>query len=268
MRPDFKQSIIAIARSIGLIKIIDLGLFNYSRLKNYSRNNSFKKENPGIVLPPDYMMYESFQVNYNSYYFDSIKSAKGIIELARPYVDFKKASVLDWGCGPGRIVRHLPSIIPKSKIYGCDYNAISINWCKSAIEDVHFVKNDLAPPLAFSDSQFNYIYGISIFTHLSEEMHHKWIAELYRVLAKGGALMLTTHGDSFYKKLTKKEMSTFSNGELTIRGNTVEGHRSYVAFHPEQYFRKLVSRFKVLAFSPGDVNALKPQQDVWVLRKP
>jgi ubiquinone/menaquinone biosynthesis C-methylase UbiE len=265
---DFKQNLIAIARSIGLIKLVDIGLFNYSKLKNYSRNKAFKKDNASIVLPPDYMMYESFQVNYNSYYFDSIKSAQGIIELARPYVDFKKASVLDWGCGPGRIVRHLPAIVPDSKIYGSDYNGTSINWCKSNIEGVHFVKNELAPPLAFSDSQFNYIYGISIFTHLSEEMHNKWIDELHRVLAKGGVLMLTTHGDSFLKKLTKKEMASYANGELTIRGNTVEGHRSYVAFHPEPYFRKLVSKFKILAFSPGDINALKPQQDVWVLRKP
>jgi hypothetical protein len=98
-------------------------------------------------------------------------------------------------------------------------------------------------------------------------MHVEWIEELYRVLAKGGVLMLTTHGDSFVKKLTNKELECYYSGSITIRGNTTEGHRSYVAFHPEAYFRKLVKDFEVLAFSPGNVDALKPQQDVWVLRK-
>ena len=98
-------------------------------------------------------------------------------------------------------------------------------------------------------------------------MHEQWINELYRVLAKGGVLMLTTHGDSFKKKLTNKELSSYNAGEITLRGNTVEGHRSYVAFHPPEYFELLVQDFEILAFSPGDVNAMKPQQDVWVLRK-
>ena len=62
-------------------------------------------------------------------------------------------------------------------------------------------------------------------------------------------------------------MKTYGDGEITIRGNTVEGHRSYVAFHPPEYFERLVKDFEILAFSPGDMNSMKAQQDVWVLRK-
>lgn len=267
MKSDIKQNIVAIARGVGLMKVIDRLLFHYSRIKNRSVNRAFFEANPSISLPPDYMMYESFQVNYPRYYFDSMKSAEGIIELARPFVNFDKASVLDWGCGPGRIVRHLPALIKKAKIYGSDYNKESIKWCRENIPGVHFEVNGLAPPLHFEASQFNYIYGISIFTHLSEAMHTEWIAELNRVLAKKGVLMLTTHGDSFKNKLTNKELECYESGNITIRGNTTEGHRSYVAFHPEAYFRELVKDFEVLAFAPGSVDALKPQQDVWVLRK-
>lgn len=267
MKADSKQIIVAALRKVGLIGAVDKGLYSYSKLKNKKGNALFKKENPTIKLPPDYMMYESFQINYRSYYFDSMESAKEIIELAKPFVNFNKASILDWGCGPGRIVRHLPSIVKKAKVFGSDYNVDSIKWCKENIEGVDFEVNGLAPPLNYKDEMFNYIYGISIFTHLSKEMHSEWINELYRVLAKGGVLMLTSHGDSFMEKLTKTELETYLNGDIAIRGNTEEGHRSYVAFHPEKYFRDLVKNFEVLAFSPGEINALKPQQDVWVLRK-
>ena len=59
-------------------------------------------------------------------------------------MNFNKASILDWGCGPGRIVRHLPSIVSKAKIFGSDYNEESINWCRENIEDVGFEVNGLA----------------------------------------------------------------------------------------------------------------------------
>jgi SAM-dependent methyltransferase len=146
VKSDIKQHIVSIARSIGLMNMFDLLLFNYSKIKNRSMNRAFINDNPFIALPPDYMMYESFQVNYRSYYYDSIESANGIIDLARPFVNFDKASVLDWGCGPGRIVRHLPSIINKAKIYGSDYNKDSIKWCKENITGVYFEENGLPPP--------------------------------------------------------------------------------------------------------------------------
>lgn len=264
---DSKQIIVAALRKVGLLGLVDKGLYNYSKLKNKKSNVLFQMENPDIKLPPDYMMYESFQLNYRSYYFDSLKSAAGIIELAKPYVNYNKASILDWGCGPGRIVRHLPSIVKKAKVFGNDYNADSIKWCKENIDNVDFEVNGLAPPLNFKDGKFNYIYGISIFTHLSEGMHREWIKELYRVMAKGGVLMLTTHGNSFMEKLTNSELKSYLDGNITIRANTEEGHRSYVAFHPEEYFRELVKDFEVLAFAPGKLDSPKPQQDVWVLRK-
>ena len=267
MNSTLKQGLSSLFRALGLMKVIDALLFNYSKIKNRNANASFRRLNPDIILPPDYMMYESFQINYHSYYFESQKSAQGIIDLAKPFININYGSILDWGCGPGRIVRHLPDILPRAKVFGSDYNQKTIDWCKESIEQVSFHVNGVYPPLDFKNAQMNYIYGISIFTHFSEDMHQKWIDELHRVLAKGGILMLTTHGNSFRTKLTPKEKRSFDAGQLVVRGNTEKGHRSYVAFHPEEYFSELVKEFELKAFKAGDVNALKPQQDIWVLRK-
>lgn len=111
MNVDNKQKLISFLRSIGLIKLVDSVLFRYSSWKNRKQNLLFKSNYPEIKLPPDYMMYESFQVDYNSYYEDSKESAKWIVDLVRKYKDLSKAIILDWGCGPGRLVRHLPMVV-------------------------------------------------------------------------------------------------------------------------------------------------------------
>lgn len=263
----FKQGLVSLLNAVGLMKFIDKGLFQYSRFINRKGNTRFKEDNPSLILPPDRLIYDSFQINYKNYYSDSVKSAEGIINLAKPNVNINYASVLDFGCGLGRIIQHFPKYLPRAKLFGCDVNQEVIDWCKSNIEGVEFYKNELSPPLKFKNFQLNYIYAISVFTHLSSEMHDQWIQELYRVMAKGGVLMLTTQGNSYRNSMTIKEKRLFDGGTLVTRRNAEEGRSSYLTFHPEECFSELVNDFELVAFKAGDVNTLKPQQDVWLLRK-
>jgi SAM-dependent methyltransferase len=48
--------------------------------------------------------------------------------------------------------------------------------------------------LPFGSSSFDLVYSLSIFTHFREEYAAAWLAELGRVLAPGGILIITTHG--------------------------------------------------------------------------
>lgn len=99
MKNDLKQSIISALRGLGLIKVIDQSLYFYSKKKNKSINSRFKSQNPDIKLPPDYMMYESFQLNYSSYYFDSIESAKELLNKVENFKSFQKGGGLHFGLG-------------------------------------------------------------------------------------------------------------------------------------------------------------------------
>ena len=45
------------------------------KYQNKKDNEAFKKKFPDIVLPPDYLMYESFKLDYASYYFGGKKTA-------------------------------------------------------------------------------------------------------------------------------------------------------------------------------------------------
>lgn len=267
MEINFKQSLISVAHSLGLMKLIDYTLFNISRLKNTKSNKEFVKLHPEIALPPDSMIYSSFQLNYKSYYFGSLKSAEWIVNLAKPYVKINSASILDWGCGSGRIVRHIPSIAKKAHVFGADSNASSIEWCRKHIKNVDFEIYDSDAALSYRDSQFSFIYGVSTLTQFTEALQIDWINEIKRVLKKKGIFLLTTNGESFKRNLSNTEQNKFDKDELVIKKRASKGGHSTISFQSENFMRNLLKGFEVLAFAPGNVNAYKAQQDVWVVRK-
>jgi len=214
------------------------------------------------------MMYESFQINYQKYFSGGRKTTEWLLDLCGPFLDLQEATILDWGCGPARIVRHLPDLLPGATVHGTDYNRKTIAWCKEAIPKVEFRVGKLAPPLEYPDAQFDLIYGISIFTHLSEANHVAWLTELARLLKPGGVIFLTTQGDIFRQKLTLSEKTQYDGGSLVVRGGAKEGHRVYSAFQPPVYFRSLTSgRFQEIKHIPGEQEDWGLEQDVFVMKK-
>lgn len=256
-------------RRLGLLYPLDKLRFRLQQQSNKLSNSKFKNQNPDIDLPPDYLMYESFQLDYAKYYHGGSKTAKWLIGLLEKHTNLEGKKILDWGCGPGRIVRHLPQLTNyRSELFATDYNESSINWCKEYIEGVTFDHNGIEAKLAYGKNTFDIIYGISIFTHLSEQMHTAWTIELSRVLKEGGILLVTTQGDNFIPKLSPSEQMRFNEGELITRGDVKEGHRTYSAFHPDSYLFKLFGEFTILDKIIIDAgNKDYTPQDTWILKK-
>jgi ubiquinone/menaquinone biosynthesis C-methylase UbiE len=264
-RGDFTQ----LARKMRLMHGIDLLKYAWQRLKNGAANRQFRAANPDFALPPDYMLFEAYQLNYQKYIEDGKQTAAWVVNTLSQHKDLKNANFLDWGCGPARVTRHLPDLLGNNaKVFGTDYNHNTIAWCARNIENVTFTKNSLQPPMHYRDGQFDALLGISIFTHLSEEKHWDWINELARVLDTGGVAMLTTHGTAFKAKLTKKENEQFQSGALVQRANVIEGHRVYAAFQPAQFMHQLFAKdFHILAHYEGKTVSWGIEQDYWVVKK-
>lgn len=264
-----KSSISSLLRSLRVLQPLDR--LNYLRdwYRNRSNNQAFKREHPGVALPPDYLMYESFGLNYHKYFVESKESAQWILDLAKDHIPLQGIHVLDWGCGPGRVIRQMKELLDRSSsLYGTDYNKDSIAWCSANLPGIDFNLNGLEAKLPYASNTFDLIYGISIFTHLSEEKHQEWYAELHRVVKPGGIMILTTQGDHFLAKLNPEEKAQYTSGQLVVRGKVKEGHRTYSAFQPPSYMRELfahatIEKHLVRPVQPG--RALP--QDVWIVRK-
>lgn len=118
-------------------------------------------------------------------------------------------SVLDFGCGCGRIGRQFIQQSPRPDRYeGLDLHAGMIRWANENLaprapgfrfthHDVYypsFNPGDGKPmhaPFPFGDSEFSFIVSISVFTHLTQDQAEAYLAELARVLEPGGVLLCT-----------------------------------------------------------------------------
>lgn len=69
--------------------------------------------------------------------------------------------------------------------------------------------------MVYENDFFDVVYGISIFTHLSKEMHYKWFNELMRILKPGGMVILTLHGEAFKLQLSEEERKNLTKTSLS-----------------------------------------------------
>lgn len=256
-------------RQLGLMHLLDKAKYYYHFWKNQKLNKQFRTVHPEVKLPPDYLMYESYRLNYQKYFFGGRDNAVWLKEHFEKHIDLKNKKILDWGCGPARVIRHLPDVFDENcTFYGTDYNPKTIAWCTENIPTASFSNNGINPPLTYENDFFDLIYGISIFTHLSENNHSAWFTELMRVSKKGAVLLLTTQGEAFKEKLTEAEKTKFDRGELLTRGKVLEGHRVYSAFHPPSYIRNLFeAQTDILEHIPGTKKHWGIDQDVWIIKK-
>lgn len=263
-----KQQIKSIIRGLGLSKLADDIRYRYVYYKNKKKNDAFLKDHPQEQFPSPYMIYETFRLDYKIYYDDGLETAEWIKNEVKPYLNPSTKAILDWGCGPGRVIRHLPKVFGSYyKIYGTDYNQRYVDWCEQNLTGITFKKNGLYPPLLFDDDSMDLVYGISIFTHLSEDAHYKWIDELCRVTHSGGIILLTTHGNVTKQNLLPEEAAMFDAGQLVVRGSK-EGHRVFTAYHPDTFMHQLFEgKLQILKHTRGIILNNRPQQDVWILKK-
>ncbi len=82
-----KQNISSLLRKLKLLYFVDWMRFYWQKFKNRKINRKFIIENPTVKLPPDYLIYESFRINYLRYYTKSKDSAVEIVNHFKKYID-------------------------------------------------------------------------------------------------------------------------------------------------------------------------------------
>jgi SAM-dependent methyltransferase len=221
----------------------------------------------GYPVPPPRMVHKIIARGWAEQYWSMGKEeAQEIIDiLRRNDIDMSRFSaILDFGCGCGRLIRHfLPHT--DAKLYGSDYNTRLIKWCSRKLTFGEFRKNQLAPPLRYADESFDFIYLISVFTHLGADLQRAWIDELRRILRPGGYILFTTHGDRFFSFFNEKQVERFRAGELVVIEEDAEGTNHYGSFASTEYVKKhLLSEFELVEFIRGKAEL---DQDTYLVRK-
>ena len=249
-----------------------------SRVK-YARDAETKARNErfttagapdGLPLPAPHLVFlVAGHYDLETFYRAGVEHAELIrttlSDAGFDVADFR--SLLDFGCGCGRVTRHWADL-ERTEVHGSDYNPRLVDWCAEALPFAHFRPNGLTPPTDYDSEAFDFIYAISVFTHLPEELQRPWMEEMTRLLSPRGVLLVTTKGASRLEALDEAERRRFAAGQLVVQESEYAGTNVCAAFHPESYVREqLAPDLHVVAFVPAGDAGSAMTQDVFVLQK-
>ena len=114
----------------------------------------------------------------------------------------RSATILDFGCGWGRILRFFMRDVAPANLWGVDVDPQMIEICRSTFSgsklgECNFETVPPNGPTAFGNGTFDVVYAYSVFSHLAETTHLRWVGEITRVLKPGGLLVATTESRKF-----------------------------------------------------------------------
>jgi SAM-dependent methyltransferase len=261
-----RRSLVHVSRRTGLLPLIGRLGYVAAVARTRRTNAAVQAAHPDEAFPPLHLAYDAFRTTDYQLYLEMGERLAGAIR--EQYRRVSATRVLEWGCGPLRILRHLAKTATADgvELHGTDYNHETIAWARGALPGVTFHTNELAPPLPLPPASFDFIYGISIFTHLSAEMQRAWLAELVRVLRPGGHLMLTTHSDGLRDYLHPEERARFDATGVVERSQVKEGSLLYVTYNSRAQMHALFGDLTVVV--DDGRHPLFGGQHVWVVRKP
>lgn len=147
-------------------------------------------------VPPNSLMRATSSKTIRHFYESGIRSLMPVVDAAAMEgADLsRQLTVMDFGCGVGRILLPLSRLYPNLALHACDVNSRVVKYVRNAFPDMIVTMNRFRPPLAYPADTFDWVYSISIFSHLSVEDQRSWLHELARVLKSGGLCSLTIMG--------------------------------------------------------------------------
>lgn len=219
------------------------------------------------VPPPELIRLVTGQESQGAFYYNGVQGASCIVRILASHgldpASFE--AVLDFGMGCGRILRHWRRLAGPA-LYGTDYNPRLVEWVRTNLPFAECGENGLLPPLNYRSGQFDFIYGISVLTHLAEGHQRPWIEEFARVLRPGGYLLLSLHGPIRLGTLSSEQRREFEAGRLVVIAAEASGTNDCGAYHPIEWVRTAFARaFELVDFVPW--GAQDANQDVALLRR-
>ena len=230
-----------------------------------------------IPIPSADLVYLTQGIRDSTAYQNSI--IPGIYNMKRYLINSgieinSVQSILDLGCGTGRLIVGWYLDGPKRKLFGCDINGELLAWAMESLpKQIKWHQSSLNPPLPYPSNCFDLIYLISVFTHLSLASQHLWIEELKRIVRPHGYIMISLQGEIYVNLFQPKRTQEFSKTGYIETVTVDEGSNSFGTYHSLKFVEELFADFEIVGYYPrGRINypevifPVAAFQDVYVLQ--
>lgn len=144
----------------------------------------------------------SWSVNYISaieFILDKIKNDENSIN-----------SIVDIGCGDGRLTKELTECFIDKQVIGIDYSKRAIDLANALNPDVHYENKDIVNDTI--DKQFDAITLVEVFEHIPLELCDEFVKALSKLLKDEGVIYLTVPHKN--KPVSYKHFQHFSYESL------------------------------------------------------
>jgi SAM-dependent methyltransferase len=150
---------------------------------------------PGRVHFNDFMFIDSSPEEIASY----AERGRNVVSLVEEALAAAGKTIkdverwLDFGCGYGRVLRFLLERVHPERVSASDVIAEGVEFCRSEF-GVTALRS--SPELASVRlGSFDFVYAISVLTHLDERNSVDFLRLLGNSLTEGGIALFTTHGE-------------------------------------------------------------------------
>jgi SAM-dependent methyltransferase len=191
--------------SVPLEKNEEIYIFN-SHAKGSLNSNLksalyFMPEDLNCNFPDDVIQKRIGAMNSFQFSLTGLTLAKQFIRVVEDYSNLPFSNnklIIDWGCGSGRVSRHIIGGLDSSQRFiGFDIDEQAISWANKNIRP-YFFKSNLNPPLEIDSGSADIIYAYSVLTHLALNDMRMWINEAARVIKKDGYFIFTILGETAF----------------------------------------------------------------------
>ena len=187
------------------------------------------------------------------------QSIRDILKSNKISID-EESRFMEWGCATGRVLRWFDDEARSAEGWGVDQHERSIRWNKDNLSPpFEFVTCTSYPHLPFEDGYFDFVFGISVFTHM-EFLIDAWLMEIRRILRDSGYGIFTIHDENsidFFKERGSKPFwmpegialsDVRNHGVYVVNGDGWEN--TYTVFHTEWIKHEWGKYFEVVEVRP------------------
>jgi SAM-dependent methyltransferase len=235
---------------------------------------------PGRVHYNDFMLSDTSPEGIEQYRagaLDVIGSIETTLSRAgRRFEDVE--SWLDFGCGYGRVVRFLVERAPAEKVWASDVIEEAVDFCAAEF-GVHPAPSRGALVDVDLPRRFDFLYAISVITHLDEENSGVFLRRLGEWLAPDGLVLFTTHGqwslehlgyygETYDARRAEIERGVHEQGFAFVPYHHYSGNDYGMTWHSVDYVKARIEEIhggalELVSFEP---HRLDGRQDVFAYR--
>jgi len=243
--------------------------YSFQQLKFRSKNIQWKNEHSFTALPPDTLLYETGKQDYAAYFQSGQEAAAEIKSLCKLFSNSSIHSILDWGCGVGRVTRYLPTYFPEAHIVGADANPNCIEWLQNNIPDIQWILSNATDRGENLIGSYDLIIALSVLTHLPANEQANWLNKLNSLLNPQGLVWLSTHGKTYLHQLTHQQKKQLSEQDILTLGTDKKGSRQMRTYHSYSGMKQLLGHdWEIVMYYDGQkFPGILGGQDAWLLKK-